>query len=36
MADETVPLAYRAWTLVELEGEPVEVGADEPVARLSC
>ena len=29
MADETVPLAYPEWTLVELEGEPVEVGPDE-------
>ena len=29
MADETVTLAYTEWALVELEGEPVEVGPDE-------
>ncbi len=29
MADETVTLAYTEWTLVELEGEPVEVGPVE-------
>ena len=29
MAEESVPLAYTQWALVELEGEPVEVGADE-------
>jgi heat shock protein HslJ len=27
--DETVPLAYTEWTLVELAGEPVEIGPDE-------
>ena len=36
MADETVTLAYTEWTLVELEGEPVEIGPDEirPVVVL--
>ncbi len=34
MADETVTLAYTEWTLVELEGEPVEVGPDEQVPSL--
>ena len=34
MADETVTLAYTGWTLVELEGEPVEVGPDEQVPSL--
>lgn len=34
MADETVTLAYTEWTLVELEGEPVEVGPDEIAPAL--
>jgi heat shock protein HslJ len=34
MADETVTLAYTGWTLVELEGEPVEVGPDEQAPSL--
>ena len=29
MDDETVTLAYTGWTLVELDGAPVEVGPDE-------
>ena len=29
MADETVALAYTEWALVELDGEPVEIGPDE-------
>ena len=29
MADETVTLAYTEWALVELAGEPVEIGPDE-------
>ena len=29
MADEIVTLAYTEWTLVELDGQPVEIGADE-------
>jgi heat shock protein HslJ len=29
VADETVTLAYTEWTLVELDGEPVEIGSDE-------
>ena len=29
MDDETVTLAYTQWTLVELDGEPVEIGPDE-------
>jgi heat shock protein HslJ len=29
VSDDTVTLAYTDWTLVELEGEPVETGADE-------
>ena len=29
MADETVTLAYTEWALVELDGEPVEIGPDE-------
>jgi heat shock protein HslJ len=27
--DETVTLAYTEWTLVELDGEPVEIGPEE-------
>ena len=27
--DETVTLAYTGWTLVELDGEPVEIGTEE-------
>jgi heat shock protein HslJ len=34
MADETVTLAYTEWTLVELEGEPVELGPDDRVPSL--
>ena len=29
MDDETVTLAYTEWTLVELDGEPLEIGSDE-------
>ena len=29
MADETVTLAYTEWALIELDGEPVEIGPDE-------
>ena len=29
MDDETVTLAYTDWTLVELDGEPLEIGPDE-------
>ena len=29
MDDETVTLAYTEWTLVELDGEPLEIGPDE-------
>jgi copper homeostasis protein (lipoprotein) len=32
--DETVTLAYTEWALVELGGEPVEVGPDEIVPSL--
>ena len=35
MADETVTLAYTEWTLVELAGEPVEVGPDEQAPNLA-
>jgi len=34
MADETVTLAYTEWTLVELDGKPVDVGSDEQVPNL--
>lgn len=34
MADETVTLAYTGWTLVELDGEPVEIAADELTPTL--
>ncbi len=34
MADETVTLAYTEWTLVELDGKPVEIGADELAPSL--
>ena len=34
MADETVTLAYTEWTLVELDGTPVEIGADELAPSL--
>jgi heat shock protein HslJ len=35
MADETVTLAYTEWTLVELAGEPAEVGPDEQLPNLA-
>ena len=34
MVDEPVPLAYTEWTLLELDGAPVELGADERPATL--
>ena len=34
MPNEPVTLAYTEWTLVELDGEPVEVGADELAPNL--
>ncbi len=34
MADETVTLAYTEWTLVELDGMPVEIAADELAPSL--
>jgi heat shock protein HslJ len=34
MTDGAVTLAYTEWTLVELEGEPVEIGADELAPSL--
>ena len=34
MADETVPLAYTQWALVELDGEPVELEALAPNLSL--
>jgi putative lipoprotein len=34
VADETVTLAYTEWTLVELDGVPVEIGADELAPSL--
>jgi heat shock protein HslJ len=35
VSDGTVTLAYTDWTLVELGGEPVEIGADEPPPSLT-
>jgi heat shock protein HslJ len=35
VADETVTLAYTEWSLVELEGEPAEVGPDEHAPSLA-
>ena len=35
MPDETVTLAYTEWALVELGGEPVEVGPDALVPSLA-
>jgi heat shock protein HslJ len=35
MATGAVPLAYTEWTLVELEGAPVEVGTDEHPPSLA-
>ena len=35
MSDDTVTLAYTDWTVVELDGEPVEMGADEPPPSLA-
>jgi heat shock protein HslJ len=35
VSDETVTLAYTDWTLVELAGEPAEMGADEPPPSLA-
>lgn len=34
MADETVTLAYTEWTLVELDGKPVEIGEEELAPSL--
>ena len=34
MTHGAVALAYTEWTLVELEGEPVEIGADELAPSL--
>jgi len=34
MADGAVTLAYTEWALIELDGEPVETGADELVPSL--
>jgi heat shock protein HslJ len=34
VGDETVTLAYTEWTLVELEGEPVETGEGEVAPTL--
>ena len=35
MADETVTLAYTQWALVELDGEPVELGPEALAPNLS-
>ena len=35
MSEEHVALAYTEWTLVELDGKPVEVGADEQPPSLA-
>jgi heat shock protein HslJ len=34
VADETVTLAYTEWTLVELDGEPVEIAENELAPSL--
>ena len=34
MPDDTVTLAYTEWALVELDGAPVEIGADEIAPTL--
>jgi heat shock protein HslJ len=34
VADPTVTLAYTEWTLVELDGRPVETGGDGPPPSL--
>ena len=35
MADETVTLAYTEWAVVELDGEPVELGPEALAPNLS-
>lgn len=34
MPENPVTLAYTEWTLIELDGEAVELGADEPAPSL--
>ena len=34
MTSGPVPLAYTEWTVIELDGEPVEIGADELAPSL--